>query len=197
MKAKLTFRTLTLALFTFFLSYSNLQSQFEKKGVRLKSSLNSSKGDTIYLYGRRVNTAIHAYQYLIMEPEYKYINVNKIKLVEGHYVFWEDIWFNNRAADLRKNGWEYESRVKEDAIEFYNQLLQNNLIYYDDFFSDYLYHLINKMHPTKLIKKKPTNFAVVVMKSSEEKYFVFDNGLIVLTTGIIAKTKSEKDLVLN
>ena len=196
METKKVFKVLLFLLILSFADNFYVLAQFEKKGVLLKNTFFGSKGDTINLYGRRYNSNVSANQYLIWGTEYRYVNENKIKLVEKEYDFWENIWFNYRAADLKKDGWQYLSRVKEDATEFYNQLLQNNLIYYDDFFTDYLYHLVNKIHITKLIKKEPTNFSVVIMKSNEEKYFVFDNGLIVLTTGLIANTKTEKDLVM-
>ena len=196
MKIKIINRKALLLIFlSIVLQNTSIKSQFEKRGVLKRNTYSSKKGGSVLVCGRRYNKNSQNFQYLIKDPDFKFINASKIALIETEYDFWQDVWFNNRAVEVRKNGWEYQNRVKQDASEFYNQLIQNNLIYYDDFFNDYLYHLVNKIHPTKLIKKTPSNFSIVIIKSAEEKYFVFDNGLIILTTALIANTQTEKELV--
>lgn len=196
MKSKIASFSLSYLFLLFVIFFPiEIQAQFVKKGVLFRNLISHSKGDTIEIYGKRLNPSTFSNQYLIDDNSLRFIDEKKIDLISPEYDFWDELWFNERATEIKKNGWEYEKILREDAKEFNNQLIQNYLIYYDDFFYDYLYHLVNKIHPTKLIKSKPAGFGILIMKSNESKSIVFDNGLIVLTTGLIAQTKSEEELV--
>lgn len=181
--------------FFILITHSSLSAQIIKKGILLKNIQAHKKGDTISIYGERLNSSTDAHQYFIKDYSYRFINAKKIQLVDDNYDYWENLWFKNRAVSIKQKGFLHSEELNDDAQEFYNQLLQNNLIFRDEFFYDYLYYLVNKIHPKELIKKKPTTFKLVIMKSNEKEYIVFDNGLIVLTTSLIANTKSERELV--
>ncbi len=171
-------------------------SQVVLEGVALKRVEPYGKGSKVKVYGCRT-VSPELKQYLIEGVDgYRYVNENKIELT-SELGFWEEAWFNNRGADIAKSGWDESKREQlyNDALDYLFQAEGNNLIYDDEVLYDYLYQLIAKIHPEKLVKPASANFGVIIIKSYETDWFSFDNGFLVLTTGLIAQTKSEKELI--
>jgi hypothetical protein len=60
---------------------------------------------------------------------------------------------------------------------------------------DYLYQLIHLIHPEPLIRQQETHFRVVVIKSTEQEIFAFNDGMIVMSTGLLASFTEPQQLV--
>ncbi|KKK83093.1 hypothetical protein LCGC14_2796840, partial [marine sediment metagenome] len=79
--------------------------------------------------------------------------------------------------------------------EYASQMEINGLVFRDEYLEDYLRQLVYILHPQALMKGEPSRLNILMIRASQSETFVFDNGTIVLTTGQIAKTNSEKDLL--
>jgi len=178
---------------------TTVNSQITLKGIAVQYINPYKKGDTINVYGSKENMATKYNQFFIDGGGYakKYVNSTKIELINPNLSFWEEVWFKNRGAEIAISGWEENHRQElyNSAVDYYYNAEKNYLIYEDELLYDYIYQLILKIHPEKLIKPIPSCFGVIIIKSNEPDYFSFDNGFIVLTTGLIAQTRNEKELI--
>ncbi len=174
-------------------------SQIVLKGVAKKYIMGTySKGDTVRVYGKKVNLENSKEKYLIKGLNTNtYVNSEKVSLPDSELDFWENVWFETKGEYYLKYGWETSIRdnLNESATEYYNHAKENDFIFKDELFYEYINHLLVKIHPKELIKPDSTNLRVVIIKSDQPEYFSFDNGLIVLTTETISKTKKEVQLM--
>jgi len=154
-------------------------------------------GDTIPIYGMKLTNSKKTQYYVPGSEGDRFIPEDRLLLLPNNYKFWEQIWFEYRAADLKKSGWDKENRqlLYGDALDYYQQAKSNQLIFEDDLLTDYLYQLVFRIFPESLVKDRVSNFSIVIIKSLEANSFAFDNGMIVLTTAQLAQTNSEKDLI--
>jgi hypothetical protein len=175
------------------------QDMINLKGVLLRNTGEYAAGDTINVSSKKINQNSGQVQYGI-RMQYgntRFINEDRIQLVNNDLDFWEDIWFTYRAQDIQKNGWEKEKRneLLEDAMDYYSTALQNNLVFEEELLYDYLYQLVHLIHPVPMLKEKQRDLSILVLKSTEKSSFAFDNGMIVLTTGMLSNLKNEEDLI--
>ncbi len=169
-------------------------AQIQKEGVLVKNMSGFNTGDTIPILG--LNSTFNKY---LIKDLYgnRFVNINKIKLIEGYYDYWEDIWFKYRAADIVESGWDFQERevLNDEANDYFQNALQSDIIFENGLLYDYLYQLILDIHPKALNKAKIGYFKVLIIKSADVESFVFDNGLMVMTTGLLASLDSKKELV--
>ncbi|UJP65423.1 M48 family metalloprotease [Mongoliitalea daihaiensis] len=174
------------------------QDVIQLKGVLLRSAGEYAAGDTITLVSQRMKFDGITKQYgYISYGNRKFIDEDRVTILNPEMDFWEEVWFTNRADEITKVGWEQEKRQElyEDAMDYYTTALKNNLIFEDELLSDYLYQLTLAIHPFEMLKERQRNFSILVLKSPEETSFAFDNGMIVLTTGLLATLKTEEQLI--
>jgi len=154
-------------------------------------------GDTIPVYGMKVNNSKKVQYYVPGSEGDRFITEDRLQILPNNHKFWEQIWFEYRGADFKKSGWEKENRqlLHGDALDYFQQAKNSQLIFEDDLLTDYLYQLVFRVFPESLIKDRVSNFSIVIIKSLEANSFAFDNGMIVLTTAQLAQTNSEKDLI--
>jgi tetratricopeptide (TPR) repeat protein len=73
---------------------------------------------------------------------------------------------------------------------------EKNLIYNDDYLEDYLRNLLLTIHPECLVKPAEKEIEIIILKLVNPEIYAFNHGVIVITTGKIAETSSEEELVL-
>jgi hypothetical protein len=173
------------------------QAQLVQKAVVTKALFPYNVGDTIPVYGMKLTNGGKVQYYIEGSEGDRYAQEDRLQLLPNSFDYWDNVWFEHRAADIKKEGWEEDKRqmLQEDALEYYQNAKNNNMIYEDELLTDYLYQLVFRIYPKELIKERVSNFSIVVIKSLAAESFAFDNGMIVFTTAQIAKTKSETDLV--
>ncbi|MGY6521720.1 MAG: M48 family metalloprotease [Mongoliitalea sp.] len=188
--------------FSFFLvlltGLVSAQDVIQLRGVLLRSAGEYSAGDTITLVSQRMKFDGVTKQYgYISYGNRRFIDEDRVEVLNPDMDFWEEIWFSNRADEITKVGWEAEKRQElyEDAMDYYTTALKNNLIFEDELLSDYLYQLTLAIHPFEMLKERQRNFSILILKSPEETSFAFDNGMIVLTTGLLATLRTEEQLI--
>jgi hypothetical protein len=187
-----------LLFFTLLLTHISGFSQIVLKGTVQRYIETYKVGDTIEIFGYRKNEHTLTEQYLINRGHNtSYVNTSRVKLIDAHLPFWDSIWFYNRGAHIKTKGWERAQRthLNEDALDYYRYAMTNHLIFKDELLYDYIYQLLHKIHPEGLIKGKSTRLTLAILKSTSPESFSFDNGLIVITTGLLASTRSEDELV--
>ena len=111
---------------------------------------------------------------------------------------WEKYLLKNGGyVNLLTNGLQYDIRedLNTDAIEYISLLEKNNLLFEDQFFEDYLYTVLNKVHVGTLKDKRPGNIYIKILKNVEPQAFCLSNGCIVISTGLLSTIQSEDELI--
>jgi predicted Zn-dependent protease len=100
-------------------------------------------------------------------------------------------------TNLLTKGFQYELRneLNNDAIEYINTLSIYDRFFDDEYFEDYLYTLINKIHSGILKDKRPGNIFIKIIKDPEPNAFALPNGCIIISTGLLSTIQSEDELV--
>jgi hypothetical protein len=176
----------------------NFLAQPTVKGVLLKNSGNLKKGETVDLIGYKKATGSAYAQYIIMlNGEVKYLAPGAVKPNDPNIDFWNELWFLNRSQDAIQNNWDISLRnqLKSDFDSYAKDLLDYKLVFKDELLDDYLSQLINKICPHPIYKGKDYYLKVLVIKATEKEIFSFDNGIIIISTGLLSQVKSEKELV--
>jgi len=184
-------------ILTVLLMLNDAEAQKYSMGKVVKPLPPFALGDTIPVYGMKLNNSKKVQYYVPGSEGDRFVTEDRIQLLSNNYKFWEQVWFEYRGADFKKSGWDRTNRqiLYEDALEYFQQAKNNQLIFEDDLLTDYLYQLVFRIFPESLIKDRVSNFSIVIIKSLEANSFAFDNGMIVLTTGHLAQTNSERDLI--
>jgi hypothetical protein len=178
------------------LIHGNIHSQHPLQGVALKRIDQYRPGDTINIYGYREKSGTESF---LIRGGFgdKYVAADKIRLLDDNLGYWQKVWLLNQAAHIRTNGWQSELRtaLREDYYEYASQMEINGLVFRDEYLEDYLKQLIYILHPEALMKEEPARLNIMMIRAQKPETFVFNNGTIVITTGMIAKTSSEKELL--
>ncbi|MBK8700947.1 MAG: M48 family metallopeptidase [Saprospiraceae bacterium] len=98
---------------------------------------------------------------------------------------------------LIKNEMQYDIRneLNEDAISYVEKLKNENRIFSDPYFEDYLYTLSTKIHPGILKDGRPGNIYILMIKDPSPNAFALPNGTIIFSTGLLSTIQSEDELV--
>lgn len=187
-------RTLLLSLILL-IAFSPAYSQIVKEAIVVKKFKRYDVGDTLKLYGIRAYPYTPTLQYAT--GEYSYADASNLQLINDNYSYWEDTWFRSRGGQIKKHGWQKSERkiLTEITNDYVNDLKERDLVFEDAFLYDYLYQLLHRIHPGKVIKPEPVYLSLMVIKSQNPVAFGFETGLIVLSSGKIAEAKTEKALM--
>jgi hypothetical protein len=179
------------------LFHGNIFAQQPIQGVALKKIDQFRPGDTINIYGYKQKGNNESY---MIRSGYgdKYIPSSKIRLLDENMGYWQQIWLKNQASHVRSIGWQNDLRMalKDDFYEYAAQMEINGLVFRDEYLEDYLQQLVYILHPEALMKSDPARLNILIIRANKPEIFVFDNGTIVITTGYIARTNSEKELLI-
>ncbi len=124
------------------------------------------------------------------------------KFVCNDYETRDKIWnkyllFNGTLANLLIKGYQYDIRneLNNEAIEYINTLHAYDRFYEEEYFEDYLYVLVNKIHEGILRDKRPGNLFIKIIKDPEPNAFTLPNGCIFISTGLLSTIQSEDELL--
>lgn len=100
-------------------------------------------------------------------------------------------------SNLLTKGYQYELRneLNNDVIEYVNTLSNNDRFFDDEYFEDYLYTVLTKIHAGILKDKRPGNISIKILKDPEPNAFMLANGCIIISTGLLSTIQSEDELV--
>lgn len=102
--------------------------------------------------------------------------------------FWQVKALENEVySNIYKNGFQYDLRkeIEEEAIDYLNYLSQNNLIFKDSYLESYLYQLVYRIYPIRINDGRPGIINVNILKDLDPNAFIFPNGTLIITTGLL------------
>lgn len=112
--------------------------------------------------------------------------------------FWQVKALENEVySNIFKNGFQYDLRkeIEEEAIDYLNYLSQNNLIFKDSYLESYLYQLVYRIYPIRINDGRPGIINVTLLKDVDPNAFIFPNGTLIITTGLLSTIDSEEELI--
>ena len=186
-----------LACTLVFLSFQISSGQSSYKGIALKNINGFSTGDTMDIFGFKQSSSGKS-SYLISNGfNEKYVSSSKIKLLDDDLDYWQVVWLENQSSHINSSGWQTDLRstLRDDFYEYASQMEINGLVFRDEYLEDYLRQLILLIHPKALIKEVPSRLNILMINAIQPEIFTFDNGTIVMTTGLLAKTRNEMELM--
>ncbi len=130
--------------------------------------------------------------------EARKINLFDFKEINNIEKVWDkNLLLNETYSNLLTKGLQYDLRneLNNEAIEYINTLNKYNQFFEDEYFEDYMYTLINKIHKGILKDERPGNIYLKILKDPEPNAFALTNGCIVITTGLLSTIQSEDELV--
>ena len=112
--------------------------------------------------------------------------------------FWQiQTAVNDVYENLIKNGFQYDLRqeMENEGLRYLNELGQQQLIFEDSYLENYLYSLSYKIYPGSLNDGRPGILNVKIMVDNAPNAFIFPNGSMVITTGLLSTINSEEELI--
>ena len=112
--------------------------------------------------------------------------------------FWQNQALQHSVYDnIVKNGLQYKLRreLEEEAIEYVNYVENNNLCFEDSYLESYLYALIYRIYPSLLDDGRPGILNVKILKDLSPNAFIFPNGTMFISTGLLSTINSEEELI--
>ena len=112
--------------------------------------------------------------------------------------FWQHQALRNGVYhNLVKKGMQYKMRkeVEEDALKYINYVKVNNLLFNDGYLESYLYSLAYKIYPSRIGDGRPGILNIKILKDTDPNAFVYPNGTMFLTTGLLSAISSEEELI--
>ncbi len=110
--------------------------------------------------------------------------------------FWNAQIIFNVLEELSKRGTQYDLRdeIEDDALEYVNWAVNSGLEFKDPFLETYIYRIINKISPKILIDGRPGVVNLLILRSINANAWMYPNGTLVITTGLISLLHSEDEL---
>jgi Zn-dependent protease with chaperone function len=112
--------------------------------------------------------------------------------------FWQIQALNHDVyKNITKNGMQYKRRkeLEEEALDYMNYMENNNMIFKDSYLESYLYALTYKIYPIRIEDGRPGILNVKILKSIVPNAFIFPNGTMFITTGLLSTINSEDELI--
>jgi len=185
----------TTMLLVLGLQLVNAQLVLNLKGTEQKTNKKVELKEIAYVEG------LIRYQVTIDGAE-KVVNYNEISRIDFEIKDLTDFWQNQAVKlgayqNLMKYGIRYDLRRdwETEALQYLNKIDQNGLAFEDSYLESYLYSLIYRVYPGSLNDRRPGILNVKVMIDSSPNAFIFPNGTLVITTGLLSTLNSEEELL--
>jgi beta-barrel assembly-enhancing protease len=190
---KTTFLTF-VSIFLFF--QTNAQFTINLKGEDPKT------GKNVELIDIDISQEGYASTSFLKDGEIKDVSFSEIKKVKFAINSLRDFWINQAIVNevyesLIKYGPQYGLRKEweEEALKYLDRLEQSNLTFNDSYLENYIYSLAYKLYPASLNDGRPGLVNVKIMLESDPNAFIFPNGTLIITTGLLSTINSEEELI--
>ena len=128
-----------------------------------------------------------------------YSQLEKINIIPTNS---KEFWTNQALKqstykNLLTKGFQYNLRreLEDDAIEYLNYIKNNNLSFDDSYLESYLYSLTYRIYPTSISDGRPGILNIKILKDFKPNAFIFPNGTMFVTTGLLSTINSEEELI--
>lgn len=179
------------------------QLTFNLKGtVTKKISTNLSEGSDVNLKSIDKNEYGYYKALVICNDKKELVDIKKLDNISfnpsNSKEFWQKQALNHDVyKNITKNGIQYKLRkeLEEEAIDYINYTENNSMIFKDSYLESYLYALTYKIYPIRLEDGRPGILNVKILKSIVPNAFIFPNGTMFITTGLLSTINSEEELI--
>jgi Zn-dependent protease with chaperone function len=182
----------------------NLSAQALKK-IRTVNNVEIAEGQIFRIV--RMTGASSEYSQFVIEIDgeehhlygddikrFRYVVVDGAGLEE----FWRVQLINEGVKDdLIKIGLQLDLRaeIESDALDFVAFAENNNSFFNDSYLESYIYSLVYRLFPGDLPDGRPGVLNVKVLIDIAPNAFMFPNGTLILTTGMLSTINSEEELL--
>ncbi len=110
--------------------------------------------------------------------------------------YWDSQIIFNVLEELSDNGTQEEIRaeMEEDALEYISRVKSSGLEFKDPFLESYIYGVISRLSPMCLIDGRPGVVNLLILSGTTANAWMFPNGTLCITTGLISLLHSEDEL---
>lgn len=153
-------------------------------------------GDTLSILGT-MNSPERGKVFLYRDSAAQdFVSVDRVTLLEKDLSFWEKAWFEQRMSMELKGKWPLKAIATMDqySLLYIAGLHEASMIVEEDLLNDYLHSMLLRIFPDTLIKSRPRSLHVWVVHSLWPAIFSFDNGAVILSTGLLCRVQSEWEL---
>jgi Zn-dependent protease with chaperone function len=100
-------------------------------------------------------------------------------------------------ANLAKNGYQYKIRrqMEEDALDVIDYYVSKDLLFDDNYLESYLYGLVLRLFPDNMNDGRPGVINVKIIKDLAPNAWVYPNGTLFISTGLISTINTEEELL--
>jgi Zn-dependent protease with chaperone function len=179
------------------------QLAFNLKGKAIKKISSSIPENTpielLFLYLNADGNYFISIQTNTTTVQISYSEIDKISFSPTTL---KDFWKNQALqhsiySSLLKNGFQYKlhDELDEDALEYVDRIKKNNLDFNDSYLESYIYSLINRIYPSQLDDGRPGSINLTIIKNSTPNAFIFPNGQLFITTGLLSTINTEEELI--
>lgn len=112
--------------------------------------------------------------------------------------FWKVQGVNYEVYEkLVKNGMQYGLRkeLEDEALQYLEELEKKDLFFDDNYLENYLYTISYKLFPGKIQDGRPGIVNVKVVIDNTPNSYIFPNGTMIITTGLLTTINSEDELI--
>ena len=180
----------------------NLNTTMVKSNGAFKKGENVKLTRCIHRFIKTDNDENHE-EFLVEDDNQNRIEINS-KLgncLSFEYTNIQDLWdskiITNVLHNITKKGSQYEMRkdMEDEALEYIQQVKKYGGELDDPYLESYIYSLVGKIAPQKLIDGRPCSINLLIQKSPNINSGTYPNGTIVISTGLLASLHSEDELV--
>jgi Zn-dependent protease with chaperone function len=163
---------------------------------------NSSGENEIMLREITSDNGIPKAVFLVNGKERQECNPDQLKKMKFEIRNLKDFWQNQAVfggvyESLLSYGTQYDLRkeLENDALGYLKELGQNKLFFNDSYLENYLYSIVYKIYPGSINDGRPGILNVKIMVDNNPNSFIFPNGTMVITTGLLSTINSEEELI--
>jgi predicted Zn-dependent protease len=98
---------------------------------------------------------------------------------------------------IEDNGLQYKLRkeLEEDALDYLRFAERNGLLFEDSYLKSYLFSLAYRIYPTSIEDGRPGILNIKIIKDTAPRAFIFANGTMFLSTGLLSTLESEAEIM--
>jgi predicted Zn-dependent protease len=145
----------------------------------------------IHIIGKNSENEFISFPYKKISS-FSFDNIDKIEKI------WDkNLLLNESYLNIIEKGQQYDLRneLNNDAVQYVNTLSISGSFFNDEYFEDYLYTILNKIHSGILKDDRPGNLYIKILKDIEPNAYALPNGCIIISTGLLSTIQSEDELV--
>lgn len=188
-----------LIIFLSFLCIAEMQAKVTKQAVVQSSTLGYQKGDTVKVYGI-YNKANGKKKYMVWHSDYqsyRNANIKYLRLLESDLNFWDELYFNERAAEeIRKKPSKNlygELKKKESRVLTFAK--ENYLLSENEILEDYLRGLMMKVYAAGNDGEIQNTPKVYLLDYNKPLKATYGSDTYFITTGYLTQQENEEGLL--